>query len=151
MSRPRSISCYGCRSAIFHQGRAGWKMYCHSCRNYIASLRPLIQKVLGPFPKDAPPCMDCGKKSTCRDHRDYSFIDRVDFVCQGCNVRRGPGKLPEDAIKASRQWYLDNRAAAIIKDYEAGYEKYCLRFRYKTTHKIVNQIIAAHLEQKNDQ
>lgn len=35
-------------------------------------------------------CMDCGKQATDYDHRDYNFPLRVQPVCRGCNLRRGP-------------------------------------------------------------
>jgi hypothetical protein len=35
-------------------------------------------------------CTDCDKPARCYDHRDYNEPLKVDPVCQGCNVRRGP-------------------------------------------------------------
>ena len=34
-------------------------------------------------------CVDCGKKATVYDHRDYKKPLEVDPVCRSCNVRRG--------------------------------------------------------------
>lgn len=42
------------------------------------------------------PCADCGCNNDgdlmVYDHRDYEDPLKVEPVCQGCNVRRGPGK-----------------------------------------------------------
>jgi hypothetical protein len=35
------------------------------------------------------PCVDCGKKSTCHDHRNYFRPLDVVPVCHRCNLRRG--------------------------------------------------------------
>jgi hypothetical protein len=37
-------------------------------------------------------CADCGNPATVYDHRDYNKPLDVVPVCQGCNVKRGPGK-----------------------------------------------------------
>ena len=37
-------------------------------------------------------CVDCGVPAQAYDHRDYSKPLDVQPVCNGCNVRRGPGK-----------------------------------------------------------
>ena len=37
-------------------------------------------------------CMDCDKRATCWDHRDYLKPDDIDPVCHSCNWKRGPAK-----------------------------------------------------------
>lgn len=37
-------------------------------------------------------CVDCGRRATCYDHRDYRKPLEVDPVCRRCNVARGSGK-----------------------------------------------------------
>ena len=37
-------------------------------------------------------CVDCGKRATGYDHRDYRKPLKVAPVCQRCNVLRGPDK-----------------------------------------------------------
>ena len=44
------------------------------------------------IPANKKRCMDCGKKATAYDHRDYSKPLKVDPVCGACNNKRGQGK-----------------------------------------------------------
>lgn len=46
-------------------------------------------------------CVDCGKRATSYDHRDYRKPLQVDPVCQSCNCRRGPGS-PYKRISLTR-------------------------------------------------
>lgn len=39
-------------------------------------------------------CVDCGKKATEYDHRDYTERLVVSPVCRGCNKERGPALPP---------------------------------------------------------
>jgi hypothetical protein len=42
-------------------------------------------------------CKDCGEWAECYDHRNYYAPLVVVPVCQGCNIRRGPGHpLPSE-------------------------------------------------------
>lgn len=55
-------------------------------------------------------CVDCGLSATCYDHRDYNKPLDVVPVCQGCNVRRGPGlPLPgeDDGRQTKLFWFKD--------------------------------------------
>lgn len=51
------------------------------------------------------PCADCGIQAIEYDHRDYSKPLKVDAVCRGCNIRRGPaiGHITKSAMKASSE------------------------------------------------
>lgn len=46
-------------------------------------------------------CVDCGKRATCYDHRDYARPLDVDPVCDSCNCLRGPAInwLPEASLE----------------------------------------------------
>jgi hypothetical protein len=39
-------------------------------------------------------CVDCGKRATCWEHRDYGKPLDVEPTCHRCNLRRGPAKYP---------------------------------------------------------
>lgn len=36
------------------------------------------------------PCVDCGNRAACYDHRDYAKPVDVEPVCRSCNLRRPP-------------------------------------------------------------
>lgn len=42
-------------------------------------------------------CVDCGKKASCYDHRDYRKPLKVDPVCKSCDCLRGAG-LPYEGF-----------------------------------------------------
>lgn len=60
-------------------------------------------------------CLDCGKQAAQYDHRDYNKPIKVEPVCRGCNLRRGPA-IPihgaiEKMIAQGRVPYRLNRRA----------------------------------------
>jgi hypothetical protein len=49
------------------------------------------------LPPETRDCVDCGEQAECYDHRNYYAPLTVVPVCQGCNIRRGPGHpLPSE-------------------------------------------------------
>lgn len=54
-------------------------------------------------------CVDCGIRAAHYDHRDYARPLDVDPVCASCNVRRGPGRIPEPRTFAP---YVEQQEAA---------------------------------------
>jgi len=83
-----------------NQGKEVFNFYCRPCCffpqlfNYKFKLREPAAKV-----KVSGLCVDCGRPATCRDHRDYGDLSRIDPVCHGCNRRRGAAKFPAYAVE----------------------------------------------------
>ena len=82
--------------------RARKTVFCVRCAQYQniraslagAKVKSAIARgVLPPITSDTR-CTDCEKPARVYDHRDYDQPLVVEPVCQGCNVRRGPGALP---------------------------------------------------------
>lgn len=74
-------------------------------------------------------CVDCGGQATTYDHRDYSKPLDVDPVCMGCNIRRGPGAMPDSVEQMEGNDtvmpYKSSDESAWIRYYETcGYPKY---------------------------
>lgn len=110
-------ACHGCRRPVtplltgtIKEWRARW-LVCPSCkRKAIIARRPLQLKALAivgraikqgvlarPY---AFACVDCGKRASQYDHRDYRRPLDVAPVCVGCNHRRGQALPFVDQIAA---------------------------------------------------
>lgn len=88
--------CIVCLGNFKGHGRA-W--YCNACAIDVLFLQRRITVKLhkrikaGVIPRaDKLHCVDCGNSASCYDHRDYTKPYKVEPVCNGCNIRRGPAK-----------------------------------------------------------
>lgn len=77
------------------------RMTAKTRREYLQAQRRACMQVRGAKRKGELPklneivvaCMDCGKRATVYDHRDYSKPLEVSPVCDSCNLRRGQAKI----------------------------------------------------------
>ena len=59
-------------------------------------------------------CVDCGRRATGYDHRDYLEPLLVDPLCGRCNVMRGP------AVTTLRRLGVTKRDVAVILNHNSG-------------------------------
>jgi len=52
--------------------------------------KAILKGQLPSLRKTPTPCVDCGRRATAYDHRDYSRPTDVEPVCSRCNQKRGP-------------------------------------------------------------
>lgn len=89
-------TCHECQQPF--AGHKGMRR-CVSCHNAYFNIMELAHRAVGRairhgelpslFLNDLP-CVDCGKRARCYDHRDYNKPLEVDPVCRKCNYARGP-------------------------------------------------------------
>lgn len=98
------------------------------CANCL-SAKYLIQRAaralmaLHGIPKASGLCVDCGARpATHRDHRHYASPLRVDYVCTGCNSRRGPASDLADLIRQHRGFVKAEELEEQREDITAGAE-----------------------------
>ena len=79
--------------------------YCYPCCLFVGTsihaptqraTRAAVNAGVLPHPSTLT-CEDCGGPAVLYDHRDYTQPLQVAAVCHGCNLKRGPGKLPNNA------------------------------------------------------
>ena len=94
----------------------------HAVQDYCPECGPLVVKLQGraayrvnqavrkgelPRPETLR-CVDCGKRATIYEHRDYGKPLDVVPACMGCNCQRGPahgfGSLSEQQRRANRPY-----------------------------------------------
>ena len=83
-------ACTGCGEMAVKA--TGLRRYCAACTPIVRHIQSDVRGilVLANAPKPIGECVDCGAPAAHRDHRLYSYPLQVDFVCSGCNGRRGP-------------------------------------------------------------
>lgn len=78
---------------------------CPSCldaKTVIQKAAATMMSLYG-IPKAHGLCVDCGSKpAEHREHRRYSLPLAVDYVCGGCNAKRGPAEDLDELIMAHR-------------------------------------------------
>jgi hypothetical protein len=108
-------TCHDC--GVPFNGMNDAHMRCDPCRVRTNKARAVAQSkvryavLTGRLPslrKNAAPCVDCGCRASCYDHRDYRKPLDVVPVCDTCNRKRGPAAPLGAAVIAA----LDARKAA---------------------------------------
>lgn len=102
-NRPKATGqCYDCGNDIDRLDPRA--IYCWSCAENRKAMMSKSARIVraailrGELPPlSSTKCVDCGADGECYDHRDYSELLVVEPVCRGCNIRRGPAKMPEAA------------------------------------------------------
>lgn len=61
-------------------------------------------------------CVDCGKRASQYDHRDYDKPDCVDAVCVFCHGQRGPGSPHDISTSKLKRLYAKELEAKFMKD-----------------------------------
>ncbi len=93
----KEVICGSCSKRYINHGHARSNSRCLRCHIMIEQIKMVASNAVnhavsqGRIPHaDTLPCVDCKGRAECYDHRDYRFPLKVDPVCRGCNVRRGP-------------------------------------------------------------
>jgi hypothetical protein len=61
------------------------------------------------------PCMDCGERATCWEHRDYARPLDVQPTCHSCNLLRGHAAHPDYVYTTSPKKSYGKKVAVQTK------------------------------------
>lgn len=91
MWRKRIVyNCRVCEAEFLPFGASA--RYCPNCSPFVKRLQACVASIveLARLPRAWKSiCVDCGNAATDNDHRYYERPLFVEYVCRGCNVRRG--------------------------------------------------------------